>query len=46
MVGRKGEQVDAMSGSCKLLKESLDPQIVSALNRQGGPLCPCLPPKC
>jgi hypothetical protein len=25
MIGRKGDQIGAMSGSCKLLKESLDP---------------------
>jgi len=29
MIGRKGDQIGAMSGSCKLLKESLDPQIVA-----------------
>jgi threonine dehydrogenase-like Zn-dependent dehydrogenase len=35
MIGRKGDQIGAMSGSCKLLKESLDPQIVAALDRKG-----------
>jgi hypothetical protein len=35
MIGRKGDQIGAMSGSCKLLKESLDPQIVADLNRKG-----------
>jgi hypothetical protein len=35
MVGRKGDQIGAMSGSCKLLKESLDPQIVADLDRKG-----------
>jgi hypothetical protein len=45
MVGRKGDQVGAMSGSCKLLKESLDPQIVSALNRVGVAVVPLPPSK-
>jgi hypothetical protein len=35
MIGRKGDQIGAMSGSCKLLKESLDPQIVAALDQEG-----------
>jgi hypothetical protein len=35
MIGRKGDQIGAMSGSCKLLKESLDPQIVADLDRKG-----------
>jgi hypothetical protein len=35
MIGRKGDQIGAMSGSCKLLKESLDPQIVAALDQKG-----------
>ena len=35
MVGRKGDQIGAMSGSCKLLKESLDPQIVADLDQKG-----------
>lgn len=43
MVGRKGDQVGAMSGSCKLLKESLDPAIVSELDRKGVAVLP-LPP--
>jgi len=43
MIGRKGDQVGAMSGSCKLLKESLDPRIVSELNRTGVAVVP-LPP--
>ena len=40
MIGRKGDQIGAMSGSCKLLKESLDTQIVATLDqtrRGGGP---------
>ena len=40
MIGRKGDQVGAMSGSCKLLKESLDPQIVAALNQTGVAVVP------
>lgn len=40
MIGRKGDQIGAMSGSCKLLKESLDPQIVAALNQTGVAVVP------
>jgi len=43
MIGRKGDQVGAMSGSCKLLKESLDSQIVAALDQKGVAVVP-LPP--
>jgi hypothetical protein len=35
IVGRKGEQIGAMSGSCKLLKESLSREIVNLLNEKG-----------
>ena len=35
LVGHKGDQIGAMSGSCKLLKESLDVSLVRALNRDG-----------
>ncbi len=45
MVGRKGDQIGAMSGSCKLLKESLDPQIVAALNKTGVAVIPLPPSK-
>lgn len=38
--GHKGEQVGAMSGSCKLLKESLSPGIVEELNRTGVVVVP------
>jgi hypothetical protein len=38
--GHKGEQVGAMSGSCKLLKESLAPEIVEKLNRTGVVVVP------
>ncbi len=40
MIGRKGERVGAMSGSCKLLKESLDPQIVAVLDQKGVAVIP------
>ena len=35
IIGRKGDQVGAMSGSCKLLKESLAPELHDTLNRTG-----------
>ena len=38
--GRKRDQVGAMSGSCKLLKESLAPAIVEELNRKGVVVVP------
>jgi hypothetical protein len=40
LTGRKGAQVGAMSGSCKLLKESLSPEIVATLNRRGVVVIP------
>jgi len=40
MIGRKGGQIGAMSGSCKLLKESLSSEIVTTLNRQGVAVIP------
>jgi hypothetical protein len=40
MIGRKGDQIGAMSGSCKLLKESLDPAIVAALDQKGVAVVP------
>jgi hypothetical protein len=43
MIGKKGTQIGAMSGSCKLLKESLSPEIVSTLNRKGVVIIP-IPP--
>jgi hypothetical protein len=45
MIGRKGDQIGAMSGSCKLLKESLDPQIVAALDQKGVAVVPLPPAK-
>jgi len=38
--GRKRDQIGAMSGSCKLLKESLAPAIVEELNRTGVVVVP------
>ena len=35
MIGQKGDRLGAMSGSCKLLKESLAPEIMAALNKKG-----------
>jgi len=45
MIGRKDDQIGAMSGSCKLLKESLDPQIVAALDQKGVAVVPLPPSK-
>lgn len=35
ILGRRGDSFGAMSGSCKLLKESLAPEILGILNRTG-----------
>jgi len=35
MLGRRGDSFGAMSGSCKLLKESLAPEILETLNKKG-----------
>lgn len=43
IVGRKGDQIGAMSGSCKLLKESLSREIVELLGKRGVVIIP-LPP--
>ena len=40
IVGKKGTQTGAMSGSCKLLKESLAEDIVNRLNRDGVVVIP------
>ncbi len=40
MMGRKGEQIGAVSGSCKLLKESLSPDIRSTLTKNGVVVIP------
>jgi hypothetical protein len=43
MIGRKGGQIGAMSGACKLHKESLSRQIVDTLDREGVAVIP-IPP--
>ncbi len=43
MVGRKGNAVGAMSGSCKLFKESLSQEIVDLLNKEGVAVIPVPP---
>jgi len=43
MIGRKGTQLGAMSGSCKLLKESLSDEIQDKLNKTGVALIPVPP---
>ncbi|MBM4306274.1 MAG: FAD-dependent oxidoreductase [Deltaproteobacteria bacterium] len=40
MIGRKGEQIGAMSGSCKLFKESLSREIVDRLEKEGVAIIP------
>ena len=40
LIGKKGSQIGAMSGSCKLLKESLSTDIVGELNRKGVAVIP------
>jgi flavin-dependent dehydrogenase len=40
MTGRKGEQIGAFSGSCKLLKESLSPEIRKTLSNKGVAVIP------
>jgi threonine dehydrogenase-like Zn-dependent dehydrogenase len=40
MVGRKGTQIGAMSGSCKIFKESLSREIVDRLDRTGVAVIP------
>ena len=43
MVGKKGSQVGAMSGACKLLKESLSKEIQTRLNQIGVAVIPVPP---
>lgn len=43
IIGRKGNQVGAMSGSCKLFKESLSREIVDTLNKKGVAIIPVPP---
>ncbi len=40
MIGRKGGKIGAMSGACKLLKESLSREIVDTLNEKGVVIIP------
>ena len=40
MIGEKNGQRGAFSGSCKLLKESLDPELVDTLNNRGVAVVP------
>jgi hypothetical protein len=40
MVGKRDGRIGAMSGSCKLLKESLAPEIIETLNRTGVAVIP------
>ncbi len=41
--GRKGDQTGALSGSCKLHKESLSPELLERLNRDGVAVVPLNP---
>jgi threonine dehydrogenase-like Zn-dependent dehydrogenase len=43
MIGRKGNQIGAMSGSCKLFKESLSREIVNSLEKKGVAIIPVPP---
>jgi succinate dehydrogenase/fumarate reductase flavoprotein subunit len=43
MIGRKGNQIGAMSGSCKLFKESLSKEIVDDLEKKGVVVIPVPP---
>ncbi len=40
MIGKKGDHVGAMSGACKLFKESLSREVVETLNREGVAVIP------
>jgi hypothetical protein len=40
MIGKKGDHVGAMSGACKLFKESLSGEVVETLNREGVAIIP------
>ena len=43
MIGKKGGQIGAMSGSCKLFKESLSREIVDSLEKTGVAIVPVPP---
>jgi hypothetical protein len=40
LIGRKGDQVGAMSGSCELYKDSLSPEVVEELEERGVVIAP------
>jgi hypothetical protein len=40
MIGRKGDHIGAMSGACKLFKESLSKEVVDMLNKTGVAILP------
>ena len=40
LIGRKKNQIGAMSGACKLLKESLSPGILTTLKKEGAAVIP------
>jgi hypothetical protein len=40
MTGKKGDQVGAMSGACEILKDTIDPELVAELNRNGVIIVP------
>jgi len=40
IIGKKGPQTGAMSGSCKIFKESLSPDVVNQLNKDGVVVIP------
>jgi hypothetical protein len=43
IVGKKGNQIGAMSGSCKLFKESLSSEVVNTLGKKGVAIIPVPP---
>jgi hypothetical protein len=43
MIGKKGNQIGAMSGACKLFKESLSREIVDTLEKKGVAIIPVPP---
>jgi len=40
LIGRKGNRIGAMSGACKILKESLSPEIRTTLDKSGVAIIP------
>ncbi len=43
LIGKKGDRIGAMSGACKLFKESLSKEIVDTLGKTGVAVIPLLP---